>query len=122
MNSIEKINKSQLLLQELVTKSRQSNTFKEQLISNPKNTIKGLTGFKSILSAEIKIIVEDQTDEKFIYLNIPRKVNIVDLELTNKELEAISGGDFGLSILGGLAACALYEIGGGFYKAYKDFH
>jgi hypothetical protein len=122
MNKIKKINKSQVLFQELVTKSRQSNTFKEQLISSPKITIAALTGFKSILSTEIKIIVEDQTNTKVIYLNIPRKVNMADLELTNMELEAISAGDFGLSLLGGLAVCALWDIGGGFYEAYKDFH
>ncbi len=122
MNNIQKIQKGQELLQELITKSWNNATFKEQLINSPKVTIENLTGVKSTLSNNTKIVVEDQTDTSIIYLNIPKKVNMDDLELSDEELEGVSGGDFLLGVAGSLVACAIWEIGGGFYQAYKDFN
>jgi hypothetical protein len=50
-----------------------------------------------------KIVVEDQTDESVIYLNIPAKVNIDDLTLTEEQLEQIAGGINSTNVYAGAA-------------------
>ena len=80
------------MYQELVQKAWESATFKEQLINNPKETISEFSEVRFNEKANIE--VEDQTDTNIIYLNIPRsreKLDL-DLELTDEQLEQVSGG------------------------------
>ncbi|WBX76791.1 hypothetical protein PG911_00600 [Tenacibaculum ovolyticum] len=88
--TIEQQEKGQKLHQELVQKAWESITFKEQLVSNPEATIAEVLGVET--KGNSNIVVEDQTDSDIIYLNIPRKININDIELTEEQLEAVSGG------------------------------
>jgi len=91
--SQKQLKKSNEVLQTLIRKSWESATFKEQLISNPAATIEEVKG-KPVSSKFGKIVVEDQTDSNIIYLNIPRKLeSIDDFELTEEQLELVSGGD-----------------------------
>ena len=119
------IKEGEELMQVLVSKAWKSVSFKEQLIINPKVTIEKVTGAKMSIPEGSKIIVEDQTDSNIIYLNIPRKVNLEDLELTEEELEAVSGGDFGASFLvfcavvGAIAA--LDYIAGEFAAGWNEY-
>ncbi len=78
------------LMKTLALKAWESSTFKEQLIENPVSTIESVTGQK--MPSDTNIIVEDQTDTSKIYLNIPRKVEINELELTDEQLEMVAGG------------------------------
>jgi hypothetical protein len=79
------------LIQTLAQKAWENSNFKEQLISNPVATIESVTGQK--MQPKNKFVVEDQTDESIIYLNIPRKIEFDDeLELTDEQLETVSGG------------------------------
>ena len=78
------------LLKVLAQKAWESSTFKEQLIENPVSSIESITGQK--MQPDINIIVEDQTDTSKIYLNIPRKIEIDELELTDEQLEMVAGG------------------------------
>ena len=87
----EEIGKRKELSQALVTKAWKSSTFKERLINNPETVIAEFIDNKSFKSSA-KIVVEDQTDPNIIYLNIPKKVNIDNIELTDEELELVSGG------------------------------
>ncbi len=84
--------KGQELHQTLVKKAWESTTFKEQLINNPEATIEEVTGVKSNTPSDVKIVVEDQTDSNIIYLNIPQKINLENIELTEEQLEMIAGG------------------------------
>lgn len=95
----------------LVQKAWESPAFKEELIKNPIATIESVTGQK--LPANTKFVVEDQTDESKIFLNIPRKVNADELELTDEQLEMVAGGtDLVTGIVVGVAVVAAgYGIG-----------
>ena len=88
----EQQKQGQELVQTLVEKAWKNATFKEQLISNPEATIEKVTGIKANFSKETEIKVEDQTDSNIIYLNIPQKVNLDNFELTDEQLEMVSGG------------------------------
>ena len=90
--TLEQQQQSQDLYQELVVKAWESAAFKEQLIENPIKTIESITGGELTIKDEVKVLVEDQTDSNIIYLNIPRKINFDEEELTDKQLESIAGG------------------------------
>lgn len=99
------------LIQTLAQKAWESSTFKEQLIENPVSTIESITGQK--MRSDINVIVEDQTDTSKIYLNIPRKIEIDELELSDEQLEMVAGGTdlIGGIIVGGILIYAAYELG-----------
>ncbi|GAB3224874.1 class IIb bacteriocin, lactobin A/cerein 7B family [Spirosoma arcticum] len=78
------------LIKTLAQKAWESSAFKEQLVSNPVSTIESVTG--QAMLPNTKIVVEDQTDNSVIYLNIPRKVEYDELELTDEQLETVAGG------------------------------
>jgi lactobin A/cerein 7B family class IIb bacteriocin len=62
------------------------------LIKNPVAAIEKVIGKDLTNLNDKRIVVEDQTDESVIYFNIPAKVNLNELELTEEQLEMISGG------------------------------
>jgi hypothetical protein len=111
----EQLNQGQEFLNTLVQKSWDNPEFKNQLIINPKKTIGEITGLNSDeLNKRGEIIVEDQTDEAIIYLNIPRKVDLDEIELTDEQLDTVSGGDIvvGTLIVVGCLAGAAILVGG----------
>lgn len=89
--TIEQQEKGAELVKILAQKAWESSDFKEQLIKNPVATIEQVTGI-DLTNRNTKIVVEDQTDESVIYLNIPAKVGLEELELTEEQLEMIAGG------------------------------
>jgi hypothetical protein len=100
------------LMKTLAQKAWESSTFKEQLVNSPISAIESVTGQK--MNIDAKFVVEDQTDESIIYLNIPRKLDIDELELTDEQLEMVSGGStpfcaYAIGFVAGVAfmgACA----------------
>ncbi len=80
------------LLKVLVEKAWENANFKDQLVKNPITTIENFTSKKFTLPEDKKIVVDDQTDESVIYLNIPPEPNLSELELTEEQLEMIAGG------------------------------
>lgn len=111
--TIEQQEKSAELLKTLAQKAWESATFKEELIKNPIAIIEQVTGKDLTNFADRRIVVEDQTDESIIYLNIPAKVDISELELTEEELEMIAGGLTPVAYVAGVAigigVCALVD-------------
>lgn len=95
MNTLKQQEKGMELINTLVQKAWESATFKNQLVKNPVSTIKEYAGDHFKLSESYKFIVEDQSDEDIIFLNIPPRPNFDTLELTYEELESISGGATG---------------------------
>ncbi len=92
------------LLKTLIQKAWNNPEFKNQLVTNPKETISKEIGKKFELPNGRQIIVEDQTDNNKIFLNIPpQQFNLDDFELTDEQLEQVSGGDL---VTGGLIALA----------------
>lgn len=79
------------LVKTLVEKAWESASFKERLMRNPEATIAEVTG-KHLTNTDKKIVVVDQTDESVVYINIPAKVDVSELELTEEQLEQVAGG------------------------------
>lgn len=79
---------------EIVQKAWDDTDFKSQLIDNPVTAIEKLTGKKMDLPAGKKIVVRDQTNESIVYINIPAKPNLEDVELHEEQLDLVAGGSF----------------------------
>ncbi len=92
--------KEQEFLQEVVQKAWEDTAFKEELVSNPVAAIEKLTGKKVQLSEGKTLVVRDQTDESTVYINIPAEQKMEDVELNEKQLEAVAGG-----VIGGPDGC-----------------
>ena len=92
-------NQAKELMLNLYNKSWEDRDFLSNLQTNPRNTIESFLNIKLELKNEEKIVVENQTDNDKIYLNIPRKVDLNDFQLTDEELEIVAGGIVGLTVL-----------------------
>ena len=88
----EQIQKGNELISSLIQKALESASFKDKLVSNPLETINQFTENTISLVGKQHIVVEDQTDSNTIYFNIPSRPNFNELELTEEQLEMVSGG------------------------------
>jgi hypothetical protein len=95
---------------EIVQKAWEDTQFKNDLMTNPIETIEKFTGNKVNLPAGQTLVVKDQTDDSIVYLNIPRKVTIDELELTDEQLEMVSGGT-DVAFWGGVALFGIFVAG-----------
>lgn len=84
--------KEQEVFQQVVTEAWENPAFKLQLMEDPKGAIESLTGTEINLPEGKTIVVNDQTTEGVVYINIPTQVDMDDIELTEDQLEIISGG------------------------------
>ena len=83
------------VLQQVITKAWDDSTFRQELIKSPIEAIERLTGEKINLPEGVnRIEVLDQTDTKYLHLNIPPKPNMDDMELTESDLEVVAGGGY----------------------------
>lgn len=103
------------VLNNLYQNSWNSPEFKERLINNPTATIEETVGHH--ISPDYRFVVEDQSDSSIIYLNIPAKKDIDSLELTDEQLESVSGGDFFLACAI-VAGCCVLAAGVGVAVGY----
>lgn len=86
------LTKEQQLLQTIITKAWKDDRFKQDLISNPIKAIESIKEMSIKLPEGKTIVVCDQTEEAIIYINIPAKLNIDDVELDEAQLEVVAGG------------------------------
>jgi hypothetical protein len=84
---------------EIVQKAWDNADFKNQLIDNPVATIEKLTGNKLNIPAGKTLVVRDQTNESTVYINIPSKPNMEDIELSEEQLEVVAGGTAWMTIV-----------------------
>jgi hypothetical protein len=89
------ITKEQELFQNIVQKAWEDNSFKQALITNPLQAIKDLTGEELNLPKDKTLVVRDQTDKNVVYINIPAKVELDDVELNEEQLDIVTGGGEG---------------------------
>ena len=82
----------QRLNAQVVQKAWEDTQFKSELLANPVESIEKLTNNKISLPEGQKLVVVDQTDVSTVYFNIPRKVDVSSLELTEEQLEQVAGG------------------------------
>jgi hypothetical protein len=85
------------------------------LVKNQVATIESFPGIKT--TGDYKFVVEDQTDSSIIYLNIPRKVELENFELTDEQLNAVSGGEIVLGLAIGAAFLTGMGVGVAIYAA-----
>ena len=102
--TLEQRTKNEELFKIIFMKCWENNEFKNNFIDHPVRVLEKENG-KSLLLADNKnkVIVEDQTDPNIIYLNIPAKEEL-DFEMTEDELQMVSGG----ALCGGLCVGAVF--------------
>lgn len=103
--SVEKRQKSNEVLNSIYQRCWEDDKFKNDLISNPQQVLKEAANVEvNFFEGANKVVVEDQTDPSIIYLNIPQNREILsDIELTEEELELVSGGAICAGICIGIA-------------------
>lgn len=82
----------QKLIQTIVNMAWEDESFKKELLDNPLNAIEGLAGEGIKFPKDKTIVVNDQGDESVIYINIPPRVKIEDMELSEEQLDIVAGG------------------------------
>lgn len=107
------LTKEQQLLQTVIGKAWEDESFKQELVDSPVDAIRKLTGVDVGINLPdgTTLVVRDQTDKSKIYLNIPRKVEFDNIELTDEQLEAVAGGEIMVGVGVGLGIVALFAAG-----------
>jgi len=106
------ITQEQKLNSQVIQKAWEDPQFMSELIANPVATIEKLTGHKISLPEGQKLVVIDQSDDSTVYFNVPRKIDLNSLELTQEQLELVAGGitptfvALGYGIMAGVAIYA----------------
>lgn len=93
----------------VISKCWDDESFKNEFVSNPHATYKKVIGEELVLPAGKELKVVDQTNEHYMYFNIPGEPNLDELELTDEQLELVAGGV--LPII--LTIASAWWIGGG---------
>lgn len=88
-------------LRQIVNKCWENEKFKQALVNNPISTINSELGLILNIPEGVQLVVNDQSDSKFMYLNIPPQIDFEDVELTDAELDFVSGGTGGSDPYGG---------------------
>lgn len=109
MKNTRKLSSGKELYESIIIEALKNDLFKKQLIDKPRKTINKYANGEFYLSDEIKVVVDDQSDQSLIYLNIPAKIDIDELELTDEELNHVAGGGTTWSLLSGLI-CLGYQV------------
>lgn len=89
--------KEERVLQMILKKAWSSRSFITLLVNNPIPVIEALTQHKISIPRGKKLIVSDQTNPNVLYLNIPPKELFEDIELSEKQLEKVAGGNSNLN-------------------------
>lgn len=115
MENKQELQKAEEIFGNIVAKCWEDENFKNRLINHPEATIKEFTNKEFSLPGNKVLKVQDQTDEGCVYLNIPRKPDVENVELNEKELESVAGGIGVLATVAlGLLGCAIYDFCDGF--------
>jgi hypothetical protein len=88
---MERIN-DQVFLQRLTKKVKEDPRFKKKLMENPTEVIETFLGSRVTLPKGMKIVVVDQTDPSTIFINLPSIQSTEDVELSEEQLDVVSGG------------------------------
>jgi len=106
------------VIESLFNEVRGNAAFKAEFLKSPREVLEKFTGKKLDLPENITLVAEDQSDPSVVYLNIPKKLDLSNFELTDEQLELVAGGEIGITgcILIGLG-CAAVGVGVGYLAA-----
>ncbi|SMP25803.1 NHLP leader peptide domain-containing protein [Chryseobacterium profundimaris] len=99
-NEIMEVKTAQQVLQLVISKAWEDQTFRKELIEDPVTAIENLTGAKITLPEGKELIIADQSDNSKIFVNIPSEPDLENMELSEDQLEAIAGG--GQNVMGSI--------------------
>lgn len=80
---------------QVVQKAWEDGDFKKRLVDNPIETIESFIGKPLNIPEGKTFVVRDQTDDSMVYVNIPHKSVTENTELSEEQLDAVSGGVYG---------------------------
>src|SRR3954451_3077452 len=87
----------------LIEKSVEDNAFRQRLIEDPKGTVEQELGAR--LPEEVKVVaVEETADTIYLVLPATPMAGGEGVELSDRELESVAGGDFG-EVSWGISDC-----------------
>ena len=86
MDTLEK------LYQEVVEKAWNDESFKQELMKDPLAALSQVAGGEVKLPEGKTLKVADQSDTSTVYINIPKSQKTDDVELTEEQLDVVSGG------------------------------
>lgn len=84
----------QEVMRAIITKCWEDESFKNELIASPKETIERFTGNPVNVPEGVELVAVDQTNETNVYINIHAPANVDDLQLSDEQLELVAGGEF----------------------------
>ena len=92
METMKKQAMAQDVMNNIIVKCWEDENFKNELMANPLETLEKFTGHPVNLPEGKRLVVKDQSEDKdVIYLNIPAEPDLENLELTDEQLELVSG-------------------------------
>jgi len=110
----EQQKQAQEVIQNIIMKCWEDESFKENLKNDPVITIEKFVGHSITVPEGHELIVVDQSHKNNIYMNIPAKPNLNDLNLTDEQLEQVSGGILPILLAFSYGAGAGFIIGSAF--------
>ena len=112
--------KMQEIINTVISKCWEDESFKNEVISNPVSAITNLTGEPFSVPEGKKFVAVDQTEENTIYLNIPPMPDLDSLELSDEALEQVAGGLTPTTIALFTYFAAAATVGGLVGEAWRD--
>lgn len=76
----------------IIAKAWDDDVFKKELLVKPRIIIEKEIGGPLNIPTNKRIVISDQSDSSVFYLNIPRKLDIDDIAISDEDMENISGG------------------------------
>jgi hypothetical protein len=99
MNLTEKQQAGKDVMNNIIIKCWEDESFKAQLLADPISTIEKFTGKPTNIPEGKRLVVVDQASSSdAVYFNIPAKPEMADfanVELTDEQLEMVAGGGSG---------------------------
>ena len=90
------------LEQQLIEKALKDESFRQQLLGDPKGVIETEFGFKIPEAVQVKVLEEN---ENTFYIVLPRGTKNSEMELTDAELTTVAGGAWSLEYCPSLEEC-----------------
>jgi len=87
------LTKEQKILQRVLSEAWNNPSFKAELMTNPEEAVKSLTGESFSLPKGKTLEICDQSNPSKVYLNIPVKPDLSNVILTDEQLEEVAGGN-----------------------------